>query len=122
MILKFLLMPFKLCNVSSTFTTLMNSIFHENLDEFMIICINDILVYSKTMKEHVEHLEYVLNKLRKNQLLTNKGKIEFAQKKWTFWGIFCHKKVSDLTLKSWKPNGTKKDQYNQRNLILLRPR
>jgi hypothetical protein len=60
---EFLVMPFGLCNVLSTFTTLMNSIFHEKLDKFMIIYINDILVYSKTTKEHVEHLEYVLNKL-----------------------------------------------------------
>jgi hypothetical protein len=45
---KFLVMPFGLCNVPSTFTTLMNSIFHEKLDEFMIIYIDDILVYSKT--------------------------------------------------------------------------
>jgi hypothetical protein len=54
---KFMVMPFGLCNVSSTFTTSMNSIFHEKLNEYMIICIDDILVYSKIMKEHVGHLE-----------------------------------------------------------------
>lgn len=53
---KFLVMPFGLCNVLLTFITFINLIFHENLDEFMIIYIDDILVYSKTMKEHVEHL------------------------------------------------------------------
>jgi hypothetical protein len=52
---KFLVMPFGLCNVSLTFTTLMNFTFHEKLDEFMIIYINDILVYSKIVEEHVEH-------------------------------------------------------------------
>jgi hypothetical protein len=60
---EFLVMPFRLCNALSKFTTFMNSIFHENLDKFMIIYIDVILVYSKTTKEHVEHLEYVLNKL-----------------------------------------------------------
>jgi len=60
---KFLVMPFRLCNVLLTFTTFMNSNFHEKLDEFMIIYIDDVLVYFKTMKEHVEHLEYVMNKL-----------------------------------------------------------
>ncbi len=40
----------------------MNSFFHEKLDEFMNIYINDIIVYSKTMGKHVGHLEYVLNK------------------------------------------------------------
>jgi hypothetical protein len=60
---EFLRMPFKLCNVSLTFTTFMNSIFHEKLNEFMIIYIDHILVYFKIVEEHVEHLEYVLNKL-----------------------------------------------------------
>ncbi len=45
---EFLMMPFGLCNAPSTFTTFMNSIFHEKLDEFMIVYIDDILVYSKT--------------------------------------------------------------------------
>ncbi len=44
---EFLVMPLRLCNVLSTFMTLVNSIFHEKLDEFMIIYIDDILVYSK---------------------------------------------------------------------------
>jgi hypothetical protein len=41
----------------------MDSIFHEKLDKFMIIYIDNILVYSNTREEHAEHLEYVLNKL-----------------------------------------------------------
>jgi len=41
----------------------MNSIFHEKLDEFITIYIDDILLYSKMVKTHMEHLEYVLNKL-----------------------------------------------------------
>lgn len=91
---EFLLMPFRLCNVSSAFTTFMNSIFHEKLNEFMIIYINHMLVYSKTMKEHVEHLEYVLNKLWKNQLLTNSRKNEFAQENMDFLGhILSHEGV-----------------------------
>jgi len=57
---KFLVMSFELCNAPSTFTTLMNSIFHKKLDEFMIIYIDDILVYSKFAKEHATHLEFML--------------------------------------------------------------
>ncbi len=59
---EFQMMPFGLCNAPSMFTTLMNSIFHEKLDKFMIIYIDDIFVYSKIVEKHVEHLEYVLNK------------------------------------------------------------
>ena len=69
---KFLVMPFEPCNAPTTFTTLMNNIFHEYLDDFMIIYIDDILVYSKRAEEHVEHLEKVFQKLRWNKLYTKK--------------------------------------------------
>ena len=52
-------MPFGLCNAPATFTTLMNNIFHEYWDDFVIIYIDNILVYSKTAEEDVEHLEKV---------------------------------------------------------------
>ncbi len=63
----FLVMPFGLCNVLLMFTTLMNSILHKKFDEFVIIYIDDNLVYSKTIEEHMEHLEYVLNKFHDNK-------------------------------------------------------
>ncbi len=56
----------------------MNLIFHKNLDDFMIIYIADILVYSKFAKEHVTHLELVLQNFKKNNLYANWGKSEFA--------------------------------------------
>jgi hypothetical protein len=57
---EFLVMLFGLCSTLSTFTMLMNSIFHEKLYEFMNIYIDDILVYSKFVEEHATHLEFVL--------------------------------------------------------------
>jgi hypothetical protein len=66
--------------------TLMDSIFHEKLDEFMIIYIDDIFEYTKMAKEHKEHLEYVLNKLYENKFFTNKAKSEFAQEEMNFLG------------------------------------
>ena len=65
---EFLVMSFGLYNAPATFTTLMNNIFHEYLDDFVIIYINVILVYLKTAEEHVEHLEKVFQKLRSNKL------------------------------------------------------
>ncbi len=83
---EFLVMPFTLCNVSSTFMTFMDSIFHEMLDEFVIIYIDDILVYSKMTKEHAKHLEYVLSKLYENKFIANRIKNEFAQEEMDFLG------------------------------------
>jgi hypothetical protein len=49
------------------------------LDEFVIIYIDDILVYSKSTKKHAKHLEYVLTKFCENKLFAKKAKNEFAQ-------------------------------------------
>jgi hypothetical protein len=57
---EFLVMSFKLCNVLFTFTTLRNLIFNKKSDEFIIIYIYDILVYSKSIEKHAMHLEFVL--------------------------------------------------------------
>ncbi len=83
---KFLVISFGLCITSSTFTTLMNSIFHENLNEFVIIYIDDILVYSKFVEENVTNLKFVLQKLKKNKLHANQAKSEFASSKMDFLG------------------------------------
>jgi hypothetical protein len=60
---EFLVMMCGLCNAPSTFTTLMNLIFHEKLDKFIIIYRNDILVYSKSTEEHVTLSKFVLQNL-----------------------------------------------------------
>nr|GEV15693.1 putative reverse transcriptase domain-containing protein [Tanacetum cinerariifolium] len=55
---EFLVMPFGFTNASAVFLDLINHIFHEYLDKFVIVFIDDILVYSKTKEEHEEHLRY----------------------------------------------------------------
>ena len=57
---EFMVVPFGLTNAPATFMTLMHVIFHEFLDKFAIIYIDDILIYSKSMEEHEKHLELAL--------------------------------------------------------------
>jgi hypothetical protein len=59
-IFEYLVMSFGLTNVSAHFMYLMNSVFMTDLDEFVMVFINDILVYLKSMEEHEEHLRVVL--------------------------------------------------------------
>ncbi len=66
----------------------MNSIFNKKLDEFMIIYIDDIFVYSKTTEEHVEHLKYILNKLHETKTLPIGQKVSLTKKKWTSSSTF----------------------------------
>ena len=55
----------------------MNNVFMEYLDKFVVVFIDDILVYSKNEEEHEEHLRLVLQKLRENQLYAKFSKCEF---------------------------------------------
>jgi hypothetical protein len=57
---EFVVMPFGLCNAPATFTTLMNSMFHHESDDFMVVNIDDILVFSTSKEIHAKHLEVVL--------------------------------------------------------------
>jgi hypothetical protein len=60
---EYLIMSFGLMNAPSHFMYLMNSVFMSELDQFVVVFIDDILVYSKSMEEHEEHLRIVLQRL-----------------------------------------------------------
>ena len=111
---EFLVMPFGLCNAPSTFTTLMNTIFREEMDDFVIVYIDDILVYSKTVEEHVRHLEVVLGRLRDNKLYANEEKSDFAHQEIEFLGHVVTRDgiKSDMkkvkAIQEWKQSSTQK--------------
>ena len=65
---EFLVIPFGLTNARAAFMDLMNRVFHPYLDQFGIVFINDILVYSKNVEDHVFHLRVVLQTLKERQL------------------------------------------------------
>nr|GEY75518.1 reverse transcriptase [Tanacetum cinerariifolium] len=74
---EFLVMPFGFTNAPVVFMDLINCIFHEYLDKFVIVFIDNILVYSKTKEEHEEHLRIVLGTLRQEKLYAKFSKCEF---------------------------------------------
>ncbi|KAL4013627.1 hypothetical protein IC575_025801 [Cucumis melo] len=79
-------MSFGLTNAPAVFMDLMNRVFKEFLDSFVIVFIDDILIYSKTEAEHEEHLHQVLETLRANKLYAKFSKCEFWLRKVTFLG------------------------------------
>ena len=74
---EYTVMSFGLTNAPAYFMYLINKVFMEYLDKFVVVFIDDILVYSKNEEEHEEHLRLVLQKLRKNQLYAKLSKCEF---------------------------------------------
>lgn len=74
---EFTVMPFGLTNAPAVFMDLMNRVFHQHLDQFFIVFIGDILVYSKYKKQHEEQLRIVLETLRNEKLYTKFKKCEF---------------------------------------------
>ncbi|GKE24678.1 putative reverse transcriptase domain-containing protein, partial [Tanacetum coccineum] len=74
---EFLVMSFGLTNALVVFVDLMNRVFYEYLDRFVIVFIDDILVYSKTREEHEDHLSIVLEILRQKKLYAKFSKCNF---------------------------------------------
>ena len=76
--MNFLVMSFGLTNALAYFMYLMNSVFMPELDKFVVVFIDNILVYSKNEEEHAEHLHVVLQRLREHRLLPNCQNVIFG--------------------------------------------
>jgi hypothetical protein len=80
-----MLMSFGLTNTPAYFMYLMNKVFMEYLDKFVVVFIDDILVYSRSEEEHEEHLRLALQKLQEHRLYAKLSKCEFWMKQVTFF-------------------------------------
>jgi hypothetical protein len=78
------MMSFGLTNAPAYFMYLMNKVFMDYLDKFVVVFIDDILIFSKNEGDRYEHLRVVLQKLRENQLYAKLSKCEFWLKEVSF--------------------------------------
>ena len=83
---EFLVMPLGLTNAPAAFMALMNKVFQPYLDKFVIVFIDDILVYSPDEQQHASHLSKVLQKLREERLYAKYEKCDFWMNRITFLG------------------------------------
>jgi hypothetical protein len=79
-------MPFEVSNAPGVFVEYMNRIFHAFLDRFVVVFIDDILIYSKSEEEHAEHLKIVLQVLKEKKIYAKLSKCEFWLKEVSFLG------------------------------------
>ena len=106
---EYTVMSFSLTNTLAYFMYMMNKIFMEYLDKFVVVFIDDMLVFSKTKEEHVEHLRLVLQKLREHKLYAKHSKCEFWLEEVSFLGHILYNggiavdpsKVKDML--NWMP-------------------
>jgi hypothetical protein len=84
--------PFGLSNTPTFFMCLMNGVFMEYLDKFVIVFLDDILVYSESEEEHEKHLRMMLQVLREHRLYAKLSKCIFYQKKIYYLGHIINKR------------------------------
>lgn len=83
---EFLVLPFGLTNAPATFMHLMHEIFRPHLDKFVLVFLDDILIFSKNLEDHTRHVREVLSLLRRHQLYAKESKCELFERRVEFLG------------------------------------
>ena len=89
-------MSFGLTNAPATFNRLMTDLFKKELDDFVLVFFDDILIYSENLEDHEQHLRHVLEILRKAKLYAKKSKCTFFKDKVAYLGYIVSKEGISL--------------------------
>ncbi|KAK3509395.1 hypothetical protein QTP70_033160 [Hemibagrus guttatus] len=95
---EYLIMPFGLTNAPAVFQSLINKVFQDILGKWVIAYIDDILVYSTSLEEHVRHVRAVLSRLQQNHLYVKPEKCEFHWTTITFLGYVISRQGVEMDL------------------------
>lgn len=92
---EFLVMPFGLCNAPAAFQKMMNDMFKDKIGTYVLVYLDDIVIYSKNLDDHWQHVRAVLQVLRENKLYCNLKKSQFAKTEISYLGHI----ISDMAVK-----------------------
>ncbi|GBG72695.1 hypothetical protein CBR_g12263 [Chara braunii] len=95
---EFTVTPFGLTNAPATSQRAMNDIFRDTLEQYVLVYLDDILVFSRTLEEHLRHLRYILDRLRRHGFYAKLSKCRFAQHKVYFLGHYPELKVTKFDM------------------------
>ena len=84
---EYLVMPMGLCNAPATFQALMNRLFYDCIDIFLVVYMDDLLIFSNTREDHLRHVEVVLSRLKKEKLYVAPKKCSFMEEETEFLGM-----------------------------------
>lgn len=87
---EWVMMPFGLKNASATYQRVMNSMFHDFIETFMQVYIDDIVIKSSSENSHLDHLQQSFERMRKRELKMNPSKCDFYVHAWDFLGFVVH--------------------------------
>ena len=94
-----LVMPFGLTNAPAVFQSFVNDVFREDIGKYCQVYLDDVVVYSKTLEEHVEHIRTILKKLIQHKLVAKRSKCELHKLKISFLGHVVSKDGRDWPIK-----------------------